>query len=324
MAELLEVLLLDYNVDVNTQLPKVLSRLISVACRLASKGDKDIGQSVFGLQVLKTLGQSGARPILVPHSRTVRQACLILLSTLANLTSSAHDNGSQQTLIALLSETYALYSSMESSDMWTANWSEMVQESSAVLAALGVGASSSKSSAGGVGAKKQQKDKSGNNGNKITSSSSSSSSSSSDANKLTLLPGANIFQLRGTKKAISGAVLFNGLCCILANLLKFGCSSGFIGLPLTTFMPMLQMLLSTSAELNTKDPVVSYSLNTLHSVTYRTFLSTPLCFIYLQAFIEGDFGVAPFDISLVLSMMKVRSQNDCYFFSQQTALLIHM
>lgn len=228
----IENLLGDYNTDISTQLPKILTRLMTVTCRMCLKDN--VTEQSFAFSVLRILGQSKARPIMVPHTRLVRQTCINALSAVKESTLA---------LVPLIAETYALYSSMETAEMWMTNWSEVVQECDALLSSLGVGASKSSSAQ----QKKALKEKNGGGNNK----------NSEETNKLVLLHEANLQKLRGTAKANKGMQLVKGLTSILTELLNVGCSSGFVSLNFTQFLPMWQLLLSASAELSTRDPVVS-------------------------------------------------------------------
>eukprot|EP01032_Pedospumella_encystans_P023420 gene23420-26512_t len=247
LLELLESLFLEYTSEVSVQLPKVLTKLVSSICRIVS--NNDIGVSQFGLRIFQILGESKARPILVPHTRVIRNACLNVLSELKDI------NASQ---INLLAQVYGVYSSLESVDNWMANWNDVVIESGVVISVLGVGAS--KSSHG-------KKNKEKNAQAKVVSS----------ETRFTLLKNSKLESMRGAQKALHGQALFHGMCRIQAEMLRCGCSSGFAALNFTQFLPTLQTLLSASAEVNTKDPV---------------------------SFIEGDAGLSPVDLVLVISKLK--------------------
>lgn len=243
---IVENLLGDYNTDIATQLPKILTRLMTVTCRTCLK--ENVVDQSFAFSVLRIFGQSKARPIMVPHTRLIRQTCASALSSVKEASFA---------LLPLIAETYALYSSMETADMWMTNWNEVMQECSTLINALGVGASKGFTSTN----KKAPKDKNGNGNNK----------SNDDSNKFVLLHESNLHNLRGSVKANKGRQLFHGLTAILTEMLNVGCSSGFVSLNFTQFLPMLQLLLSANAEVSTKDPVVS-SLSTFWFSCY-TFLS---------------------------------------------------
>lgn len=231
---ILENLLGDYNTDIATQLPKILTRLMTVTCRTCLK--ETLVDVAFGFKVLRILGKSKARPIMVPHTKLVRQTCLSFLNSV---------NEDSLVLAPLVAETYALYSSMETAEMWTTNWNEVVQECSALLGSLGVGVS--KSSTAFSKKQQQQKEKNGNKMNK---------NGDETAGTLMLLQESHLQKLRGSAKANKGRQLFRGLTAILMELLNVGCSSGFVSLNFTQFLPMLQLLLSASAEVSPRDPVV--------------------------------------------------------------------
>lgn len=226
LLELLESLFLDYNSDVSVKLPKVLTKLVTVICNLASSNDS--GTSQYGLRIIQILGESKARPIMLNHTKAVRAACIKVLTE--NVSASASQ-------VDLMAQVYGLYSSMESVDNWMAKWNDVVVESSVLISVLGVGVSKS-------AAKKNNKDKN----NKAAAESES---------RFVLLKGCQLEGLRGAQKALRGEALFRGLCRIKAELLRFGCSSGFVSLNFTQFLPILQTLLSAAADVNTKDPVVS-------------------------------------------------------------------
>lgn len=229
LLELLESLFLDYNSEVSVKLPKVLTKLVTVVCSLASSNDSATSQ--YGLRIIQIIGESKARPIMLNHTKAVRGACIKVLVENTNASSSQ---------VNLMAQVYGLYSSMESVDNWMAKWNDVVVESSVLLSVLGVGVSKSS------GGKKNQKDKN----NKAAAETES---------RFVLLRGCQLEGLRGVQKALRGQALFHGLCRIQSELLRFGCSSGFVSLNFTQFLPTLQMLLSASADVNTKDPVVSYA-----------------------------------------------------------------
>ena len=230
LVDLIECLLLDYSSDVSVQLPKVLTKLVTILCRIATNNDAGVSQ--YGLKILQLLGESKARPIMVPHTRVTRHTCLSLLSENSDNTIDQMD---------LLARVYADYSSIESVENWMVNWNDVVSEGAILISILGVGVS--KSSNG----KKNQKEKnnSGKQNNVVTES------------RFNLLKGCQLEGLRGAQKALRGQAVFHGLCRIQAEMLRYGCSSGFVSLNFTQFLPTLQTLLSASADVNTKDPVVS-------------------------------------------------------------------
>ena len=237
MAEVLTNMLMDYNTDISTQLPKVLTKLVGVACRLASKDDSESSQ--YGLHILRILAQSKARSIMVPYIKQVRNTCIAILSNYI-----INDNN---TYITLLAEVFALYTSLETSENWLNIWNNVIHDSITLLSTIGI--SMNKNMAG---MKKNNKNKTNNE-------------NTNNINEFLLLSDeCNLLKLRGVNKVVRVEQLYHGFCNILSQLLLYGCSTGFVALNFTEILPCLQLLLSFSAEVAVKDPVVSSTV--LYSV----------------------------------------------------------
>lgn len=226
LLDLFECILIEYSSDVSVQLPKILTKLVTIICKIVSNTDLEV--SLFGLRILQLLGESKARPIMVPHTRVIRHTCLNVFSE-QTVNHTAQNN--------LLAQVYAVYSSLESVDNWMANWNDVVAETGILISVLGVGASKSSN-------KKNQKEKK------------NEKNAAPIVSRFNLLKNCPLETLRGAQKALRGQALFHGLCRIQAEMLRYGCSSGFVALNFTQFLPLLQTLLSASADVNTKDPVV--------------------------------------------------------------------
>lgn len=231
MVTVLSSLLMDYNSDVATQLPKVLTKLVGVACRLVVKEDSSSSQ--YGLHILRILVEYKARPIMLPHAKQVRQTCLQLMS--------ARSGGWSGDYADLTAEVYALYASMEPTENWTTIWVEAVQECTTLVGLLGIGTSSN--GLAGAGKKGIKKGGQGPEGAAVS--------------PLVLFADSDALQLRGVAKALRVQQLFQCAAAVLAQLLRVGCSSGFVALNVTNFLPLLQLVLSANADVNVKDPVVS-------------------------------------------------------------------
>jgi len=253
MVEVFSNILTNYNSDVSTQLPKILTKLVGVACRISMKGDS--GSSMFGLRLLSALVQEKSRPLMLPYAKQIRNTCIQIISD-KGIVEEAHIN--------LLSEVYAVYTSIESAEAWSGIWCDAVKESCALLNTLGIGAGRSSTHSG-----KKGKGKTGSSGD---------GNETGKGEHLVLLANSGVLQQRGVVKAIQIQRLYRTFTGILSKLLQYGCSSGFVALNVTQFLPMLQLLLSASAEVSLKDPV---------------------------SYIEGDASVAPVDVVLVISMLKV-------------------
>jgi hypothetical protein len=229
MVDVFSSLLINYNSDVSTQLPKVLTKLVGVACRICGKDDASASQ--YGLNILRVLAESRARPLMLPFSKQVRQVCLQVISTQVDMSDSHTE---------LCAEVFSAYASMESAEMWTNIWCDVVREGSALLGTLGVGIS-----------------RSAGNGKKANKGKGDSSAGAGDAQQqLVLLAESQVQQLRGVNKTVRVQQLFRGVTSMLTHLLRCGCSSGFVALNVSQFLPLLQTLMSVSAEVNARDPVV--------------------------------------------------------------------
>jgi hypothetical protein len=302
-------ILMDYNSDIAAQLPKVLTKLVGVACRIAVKDD--VGSVEYGLQILKALVEYKSRPLMLPHARQVRQTCLQLF---------AQRSGWNEQSVALIAEVYALYASMESAEAWSAIWVDAVRECASLVGTLGIGANSS----GNANHKK---------GGKKAAQTDNAAQQHGATAELTLLAESNVHTLRGVAKALRVQGLFQCAAALLVQLLSVGCSSGYVGLNVTHLLPLLQLLLSANADVSVKDPVVRAPLTMLiafvqetwwwdvikcgicrccpHLFSFNAMRSHLLCNLLLsvricvQSYIEGEAAVAPVDVALVLSLMKV-------------------
>jgi hypothetical protein len=190
MLMLVESLLLDYTQDVSTQLSKILARYITVTCRIASKCDTNLSEAEYALHLLRILGQSKARALLLPHAKVVRQMCSTVLAS----TKIAH--GQQNIIYNLLGEVFALYVSMESGEVWAATWVEVVQDLGTIYECLNVASSKR------AGQKKQQMQQ---------------QKAKENTAKYFVVGPNNLSELRGFKKAVSVKNVFHGLCSILSQ-----------------------------------------------------------------------------------------------------------
>jgi hypothetical protein len=234
MVDVFSSLLINYNSDVSTQLPKVLTKLVGVACRICAKDDA--GSSQYGLNLLRVLAESRARPLMLPFSKQVRLTCLQAISTRTDLGNSHME---------LAAYVFAAYASVESAETWTNIWCDVVREGSALLGTLGVGISRS------VG--------NGKKGNKGKAGDAVGAGASDAQQLLVLLAESQVQQLRGVNKTVRVQQLFRSVTSVLAHMLQCGCSSGFVALNVSQFLPLMQTLLSFSADVNARDPVVRRS-----------------------------------------------------------------
>jgi hypothetical protein len=239
-------ILMDYNSDIAAQLPKVLTKLVGVACRIAVKDD--VGSVEYGLQILKALVEYKSRPLMLPHARQVRQTCLQLF---------AQRSGWNEQSVALIAEVYALYASMESAEAWSAIWVDAMRECASLVGTLGIGANSS----GNANNKK---------GGKKAAQTDNAAQQHGGAAALTLLAESNVHTLRGVAKALRVQGLFQCVAALLVQLLSVGCSSGYVGLNVTHLLPLLQLLLSANADVSVKDPVVRAPLTMLIAFVQET------------------------------------------------------
>lgn len=226
--------------DLMAYVTKSLSKVVNSACRVASRKDEF---SVFALSMLQALAQCRSRALLQSSGNVVKQSCVELLEEPSYCAPAA-------TLLASLI-------AMENPTNWTAAWLTLSLECADLLQnRLGIHVSLDKSIS-----------------TTASSSSSSTSSSSSSSAEERLVQ-------TGCRKALAVENSYSGKCRLMAQMLSIGCSSGPVQLDLSSFLPVLQAILSLNFNLSAQDP---------------------------KSAIANAQGVSPTDLCLVASQLKLHT-----------------
>ena len=229
--------------DMMTYVNKSMTKIVNSACRVAARKDEF---SAHALALLQLVAQSRSRSQLHSSTSAIKQNCAELIEEPAFGAPAA-------TLLASLA-------AMESPISWAATWVALSAECADLLQnKLGIYISADKS---------------------ISSPPSSSSSSSSSSSAAAAAAGRLPLAVSGFRKALAVESAFRGKCLVMAQMLSIGCSGGPTQLNLSSFVPLLQAVLSLTFSLSSQDP---------------------------KCTIANDHGVSPADICLISSQLKLHT-----------------